>query len=220
MKRMDFFKGFLTATVLAGIGFTFQLLSTEEVCQPPNPLPNSSCGQSPLTREVSITTAQNSRILMGKFAGMAEDLAKSSNNPAVQALHSLYWRFLPNAFTIPKDDLQDIINCTDCPPGKNSEDVAGARVYTAIRCGMMHLFMVPVEISGADTLDMIPQTNPSDTNSRYVYNFIHPCPNTCDNQSAMDRSFRDGYNHPFAPCDIIENPCDACKNWSTPSNPN
>lgn len=81
-------------------------------------------------------------------------------------------------FTIPIQDLEQILDHYDDYP-----NMTGIRVYIAKDCeqrngGLVHLVVVPVDESGKDV------TTLKDGKSS-VYDFTSPCPEVCDTSSKL-----------------------------------
>lgn len=115
------------------------------------------------------------------YIRMYGELCRKQNIPASEAIR---------AFTIPRDDLFDLLGMDTLPCGPRisfSFDRARAYVGYTNSDGQFHLVFTPVidngTLSGRDTI----LTDSEGTG--IVFDLTTPCPNTCDFSSKLYRAF-------------------------------
>lgn len=168
---------------------------------------NDSAFNYNASRRVPFNKALKAVELTGKFFGMIDQVTKNSSDPSLQLIHDLYYRYAPHAWHIPKADIDSMINYSN-----DNNTASGVRVYMAINCGKLHLFMVPTyKETVADGTKKIRDLIPEDSNGgAYVYDFINPCPKTCDGISSLQTAFKLGKGNPFTVSSLKDDPCQAC----------
>lgn len=126
----------------------------------------------------------------------------------MKKLHSAFFRYIPHAWEIPKADLDALLLARN----ENGVKSSGARVYMGMDCHKLHLLMVPyadVMESGETKKRDFFATDPT-TNEKFAFDFINPCPKTCDGLGALQNAFKNGKANPFSAEELSTNPCEVC----------